>query len=98
MKENKDKNDSKNKSFCRKKVSILRLIYVSIIFAIVQVFLLVICPGKISSYAFENFSFASTLISIVLAVVSIVYTLQSGLSSFGQLNSIKTLRNVFMKK
>ena len=62
------------------------IIYGAIILAILAIFLLIIAPGRINEFAFSHFSFASTLISIVLAVVSIVYSLQSGLSN----NSYKT--------
>ncbi|MBO7415997.1 MAG: hypothetical protein J6U22_05420 [Bacteroidaceae bacterium] len=62
-------------------VSIWHLIYGVIILALLAIFLLLIAPGHINEEAFSHFSFASTLISIVLAVVSIVYSLQSGLSN-----------------
>lgn len=45
----------------------------------------------INEYAFNNFSFASTVVSIVLAVMSIVYTFQSGQSSADQLSHIKDI-------
>lgn len=49
---------------------------------------LLIIPGRINDDAYQNFSFAATITSIVLALVSIVYSLQSGLSSVGQLHSV----------
>lgn len=76
-------------SFCDKKVSMCHIVYIALICAIFCLFVILICPGKISEEAYTNFSFAATITSIVLAVVSIVYSLQSGLSSVGQLNSIK---------
>ena len=45
----------------------------------------------INEYAFNNFSFASTVVSIVLAMMSIVYTFQSGQSSADQLSHIKDI-------
>lgn len=76
-------------SFCDKKVSVCHIVYIALICAIFCLFVILMCPGKISEEAYTNFSFAATITSIVLAVVSIVYSLQSGLSSVGQLNSIK---------
>lgn len=86
--------NSENKSkqsFWSRKVSIWHIIYLFIICLIINVFLLCIVPGRINDDAYQNFSFAATITSIVLAVVSIVYSLQSGLSSVGQLNSIKDI-------
>lgn len=78
-------------SFWSRKVSIWHIIYLVIICLIINVFLLCIVPGRINDDAYQNFSFAATITSIVLAVVSIVYSLQSGLSSVGQLNGIKDI-------
>ena len=64
-----------------KKVSIMHVVYGFIILALLAVFLILLAPGHVSEFAFSNFSFAATLISIVLAVVSIIYSLQSGLSN-----------------
>lgn len=64
-----------------KRVPIYHLIYGIIILALLAIFLIIVAPGHINEFAFSNFSFAATLISIVLAVVSIVYSLQSGLSN-----------------
>ena len=79
------------KSFWTRKVSLWHIVYIVIICLIVNVFLLCIIPGRINDEAYQNFSFAATIVSIVLAVVSIVYSLQSGLSSIGQLNGIKDI-------
>ena len=87
----KDSRKTPGKPFRKRKVSALHLFYVIVIFVIVQLFLLVICPGRINEYAFDNFSFASTVVSIVLAVISIVYTFQSGQSSSDQLSNIKDI-------
>lgn len=78
-------------AFFDKKVSVWHIIYIVLICAIFCLFIVLMCPGKISEEAYTNFSFAATITSIVLAVVSIVYSLQSGLSSTGQLNSIKDI-------
>lgn len=74
-----------------KKVSVWHVIYLILISVIVNVFLLTICPGRVSAAAMDNISFASTIVSIVLALVSIVYSLQSGYSSYNQLDSIKSI-------
>lgn len=85
-------NDNKsNRSFWGRKVSIWHIIYLVIICLIINVFLFCIVPGRINDDAYHNFSFAATITSIVLAVVSIVYSLQSGLSSQSQLNGIKDI-------
>ena len=79
------------KSIWTRSVSIWHIIYIVVICIIINVFLLCIVPGQINDDAYKNFSFAATIVSIVLAVVSIVYSLQSGLSSIGQLNGIKDI-------
>lgn len=85
--------ENKHGGFFDRKVSICHIVYIVILCAVINIFLLLICPGQINDDAFANFSFASTLISIVLAVVSIVYSLQSGLSNLGQINSIKEIES-----
>lgn len=55
----------------------LHLIYGFIILAILCVCLLVVVPGHINEDAFDNFCFAATIVSIVLAVVSIVYSFRT---------------------
>ena len=47
--------------------------------------------NAISEDAFDNFAFAATIVSIVLALVSIIYTIHSGA---GVTNSIGVLKNV----
>ena len=84
--------DNKTKhSLWSRKISIWHIVYLVIICLIFNVFLLCIVPGRINEDAYQNFSFAATITSIVLAVVSIVYSLQSGLSSVVQLNGIKDI-------
>lgn len=62
----------------------LHLMYIVIICFIVMVSTLCVMPNYVSDSAFQNFSFASTIVSIVLAVVSIVYSLWSGQKSSNQ--------------
>jgi hypothetical protein len=93
-----DKIGNNNSKFHCRKVSISHLIYVVVICFIINIFILCIAPGRINQYAYDNFAFAATITSIVLAVVSIVYSLQSGLSSIGQLNSIREIENQITKE
>lgn len=60
-----------------RKIVRLHLIYGLIILAILSVGLLVLIPGHINQSAFDNFCFAATIVSIVLAVVSIVYSFRT---------------------
>ena len=69
-----DENTPK-KIFWTRKVSLWHIVYIVIICLIVNVFLLCIVPGRVNDEAYQNFSFAATIVSIVLAVVSIVYSL-----------------------
>lgn len=62
----------------------LHLVYVVIICGIILVCTLCVIPRCVSDSAFQNFSFASAIVSIVLAVVSIVYSLWSGQKSNDQ--------------
>lgn len=57
------------------------LLYWAIIFAILTLFLILCVPGRINDDAFTNFSFASVLVSIVLAVISIVLSISVGQST-----------------
>lgn len=52
------------------------------------------CQGLVSENAFQNFSFAASVVSIVLAVVSIVFTIYSGA---GVSNSIDILQEAERK-
>jgi len=69
----------------------LHLIYIVIICAIIMICTLCIIPTCVSSTAFQNFSFASTIVSIVLAVVSIIYSLWSGQKSNNQYTGISNI-------
>jgi hypothetical protein len=79
------------KSILPKTIPISHAIYVIIICIIFIIFTILIIPRCISDDAYQNFSFAATIVSIVLAVVSIVYSLQSGLSSVSQFNGIREI-------
>lgn len=65
-----------------KTVNRLHLIYGYVISALliasIILFWILSCKGLISQEAFQNFSFAASIASIILAVVSIVYTIYSG--------------------
>lgn len=59
----------------------IHILYWAIIFVVLTVFLILCVPGRINDDAFSNFSFASVLISIVLAVISIVLSISVGQST-----------------
>ena len=65
-----------------KTVNKLHLVYGYVIAGIVIISILICwvlsCKGYVSENAFQNFSFAASIVSIVLALVSIVYTIYSG--------------------
>lgn len=77
-------------NYCQKEINHIKvlcrlnIVYIVIICLIISVCTLCIIPKCVSEYAFQNFSFASTIVSIVLAVVSIVYSLWSGQKSNNQ--------------
>ena len=77
-----------NKNFWSRKISIWHFVYIILFCIFFSIVTLLIMPGRINDDAYQNFSFAATITSIVLALVSIVYSLQSGLSSVGQLHSV----------
>ena len=74
-----------------RKVSAWHIIYLILFTVIINVFLLAICPGRVSDAAMDNISFASAIVSIVLALVSIVYSLQSGFATSNQFEGIKNI-------
>lgn len=74
-----------------KRILRLHLIYWAIIFGILSIVLLVIAPGNVNQNALENFSFASTIVSIVLAVVSIVYSFRSKSSANENIAGIREI-------
>ena len=59
----------------------IHLTYWAVIFVILTIFLVLCVPGRINDDAFSNFSFASVLVSIVLAVISIVLSISVGQST-----------------
>lgn len=76
-------------------ISIHHLYYTILIAGLILLFVILLFPFGVSRYAFDNFSFASTITSIVLAVVSIVYSILSGNSSSDQLNGVRDIeRNI----
>lgn len=81
------------KNFLCRKVSLWHFVYFSLICIMFTIMVLLVMPGRINDDAYQNFSFAATITSIVLAVVSIIYSLQSGLSSVGQLNAISDIES-----
>ena len=80
--------------YWNKKISIHHLYYaLSICILCAICILVVLCSSRISDEAFQNFSFVSTVVSIVLAVVSILFSIWTsrGINdSFGNLRGLKT--------
>ena len=76
-----------------KQVDRLHLVYGYVICGILVLAILVCwilsCTGQISRTAFDNFAFASSIVSIVLAVVSIVHSIHS---NSGVVNSVGVLK------
>lgn len=77
----------------KKKVLKVHFVYWILICVIVNLFLLLIIPRQISDAAFTNFSFASTIVSIILAVITIVYSFISGASVSNQLCNISQVES-----
>ena len=72
--------------------------YLAVIFLVLGVFLFLLAPVTICPNAFQNFSFASTIVSIVLAVVSIVYSFRSQSNSSDNIAGIREIeRNIASK-
>lgn len=88
-----NKNNSSEKGFLCRKISLWHFAYLSLFCIMFSVMVLLVMPGRINDDAYQNFSFAATITSIVLAVVSIIYSLQTGLSSVGQLNAISDIES-----
>ena len=85
-----------------RKVNKLHLIYCLVISLLLIIFI-IICwvltsQNVISEYAFENFSFAATIASILLAVVSIVYTIYSGAETSSSIGVLKNAENNISKQ
>jgi hypothetical protein len=77
-----------NHSIWTARVSVWHIAYIVLICTLIILFVLLIAPGRINDDAYHNFSFAATITSIVLAVVSIVYSIQSGITSLGHMSRI----------
>lgn len=86
------------RSKMNKQISIHHLYYAILIAGLILLFVILIFPYGVSRYAFDNFSFASTITSIVLAVVSIVYSIISGNTSSGQLESVREINSEIKKQ
>ena len=70
----------------------LHIRYVVFICLLICLFIVLVAPCHVSDEAFQNFSFAATITSIVLAVVSIVYSFYSsgGLTmSIGEMKQVE---------
>lgn len=82
------------KQFWNKEIKLFHLVYVVIICILfITSFLVMLLAPKISNDAFQNFSFASTVVSIVLAIISIVFSMwySRDLSrSFNKFSDLKT--------
>lgn len=89
---------NEKKSFWTMKVSVWHILYIILIFFILSICLLCVIPGRINDDAYHNFSFAATITSIVLAVVSIVYSIQSGLSTMGRMSNLTEIESNINKE
>lgn len=76
----------------------IHLLYWAIIFVIMTLFLILCVPGKINEDALSNFSFASVLVSIVLAVISIVLSISVGQATTHYNREIKDVENEIQEK
>lgn len=90
--------ESKEQNKKDKQVSIHHLYYAIVIAGLIILFGILIFPYGVSRYAFDNVSFASTITSIVLAVVSIVYSIISGNASTGQLENVRDINSEIKKQ
>lgn len=84
--------ENNKKEFYNRKTSILHLIYVVVILLLI-IFFLFISKYTVCRESLDSFTFAATITSIVLAVVSIVYTIKSGFSNFGRLGNMQAIEN-----
>lgn len=74
-----------------KKMIKVHSMYLAIIFILLSVFLILLAPLTVCPEAFERFSFASTIVSIVLAVVSIVYSFRTKSNSSENMAGIREI-------
>lgn len=64
------------KQFWNKEIKLFHLFYVlAISILIIAILFIILLAPKISNEAFQNFSFASTVVSIVLAIISIIFSM-----------------------
>lgn len=80
------------------KISASHILYWLLITIIINIFLFCVCPGRVSDAAMDNVSFASAIVSIVLALVSIVYSMQSGFSSASQMEGVREIEGNIQKE
>lgn len=72
----------------------IHIIYLCIIFVIVLGFMIVcFCKGRISEDAFQNVSFAATVSSILLALISIVLSMNAANTTSGNLGSMSEIES-----
>ena len=76
----------------------LHLFYGFAILAVLGICLLLIIPGHINQKAFDNFCFAATIVSIVLAVVSIVYSFRTKNNASENLAGIREVEHSIDEK
>lgn len=72
-----------------KKVNYLHLVYIIIIFVIVLLAIWLVSPYVVCEESLMKFEFAATITSIVLALVSIVYSMSSGQGISENLGSMR---------
>lgn len=80
------------------RISASHILYWLLITIIINIFLFCVCPGRVSDAAMDNISFASAIVSIVLALVSIVYSMQSGFSSSSQMEGVREIEGNIQKE
>ena len=72
-----------------RKIDYLHLVYIIIIFVVVLLAIWLASPYIVCEESLTKFEFAATITSIVLALVSIIYTLISGQSVSQNLGSMR---------
>ena len=90
--------EERNTSIFSMKISASHILYWLLITIIINIFLFCVCPGRVSDEAMDNISFASAIVSIVLALVSIVYSMQSGFSSSSQMEGVREIEGNIQKE
>lgn len=90
--------EERKTSFFSMRISATHILYWLLITIIINIFLFCVCPGRVSDEAMANISFASAIVSIVLALVSIVYSMQSGFSSSSQMEGVREIEGNIQKE